>query len=325
MTGRIVRGLPKPIDLVRFSQNTKPLARRRRSPRALTAFLTGAALLALGALSLEAGIAAGLVNSSNSPMAFIVSQVHTRSPAADYRTETAQNIVWTTVEPAVKHRRNSVAVADAGRTIIAAPRQSVCVRLCDGYYFPIGSVSRADDLSSHESACSGLCPDAPTQLFVEPAGSDKIEDAVAPDGARYTALPVAFRNRTTFDNTCTCHRHIGETPSLRNDVTLRDGDSIMTPTGIVVFRGGGRAPFGPDNFTTLAKASMPRDKREILVAIERAALPALPPSGSTLAFVAAPTSTASRSRIAFAAPPDRSKATIANSIHFVEPTGSVSN
>jgi hypothetical protein len=324
MTGRNIRNFPKPIELVRFSSSARSLAPRRRA-RAFTAFLTGAALLALGALSLEGGIAAGLVNSSNSPMAFIISQVHSRASATDYGVETAQNIVWTSLEPAVKRQRNGIAVADAARTIIAAPRQSVCVRLCDGYYFPIGPVSRADDLSSHEAACSGLCPDAPTQLFVEPAGSDKIEDAVTPDGARYTALPVAFRNRTILDNTCACHRHIGETSSLRDDSTLRDGDSIMTPTGIVVFRGGGRAPFGPDNFTTLAKASMPRDKREILAAIERAARPALPQSGSTLAFAPAATSAASRARIAFAAPPDRSKATAANSIHFVGPSGSVSN
>jgi hypothetical protein len=322
MTGRDVRHLPKPIDLVRFSSSAQPLT-RQRGPRALKAFLTGAALLTLVALSLQAGIAAGLVNSSNSPLAFITSQVHSRAFGADFGAETAQNIVWTSLEPAVKRQRNRIAVADAARTIIAAPRQSVCVRLCDGYYFPIGPVSRADDLSSHEAACSGLCPDAPTQLFVEPAGSDKIEDAVTPDGARYTALPVAFRNRTILDNTCACHRHIGETSSLRDDSTLRDGDSIMTPTGIVVFRGGGRAPFGPDNFTTLAKASMPRDKREMLAAIERAARPTLPQSGSALAFAPAPA--ASRSRIAFAAPPDRSKATIANSIHFVGPTGSISN
>jgi hypothetical protein len=159
-------------------------------------------------------------------------------------------------------------------------------------------------------------------LFVEPAGSDRIEDAVSPDGARYTALPVAFRNRATVDNTCTCHRHPGEAFSLLNDATLRKGDSIMTSKGIVVFRGAGRMPYAQSDFTTLANASMPRDKREILAAIERAALPNL-----HRASVALLPPLPRKAEIAFAAPlPDRSKATSANnSIHFVEAPVSASN
>ncbi len=158
------------------------------------------------------------------------------------------------------------------------------MRLCDGYFFPVGTLSRESDLHNQEAACAEQCPDAPTQLFVEPAGSDKIEDAISRNGAKYTALPVAFSNRITTDKTCACHRHPGEMLSLANDATLRGGDSIMTPKGIVVFRGSGRMPYAPGDFHNLAKASMPKDKREILVAIERAALPSIMrPSPSALA------------------------------------------
>jgi hypothetical protein len=113
-------------------------------------------------------------------------------------------------------------------------------------------------------------------LFVQPAGSDKIEDAVSRTGAPYTALPVAFSHRISTDRTCSCHRHPGESFALANDPTLRSGDSIMTQTGIMVFRGTGRVPYALADFTTLAKASMPRDKRALLAEIERAALPAMP-------------------------------------------------
>ena len=41
---------------------------------------------------------------------------------------------------------------------------SVCVRLCDGYYFPIGTVRRAGDIATHTAVCSSACPGAPAAL-----------------------------------------------------------------------------------------------------------------------------------------------------------------
>jgi hypothetical protein len=107
--------------------------------------------------------------------------------------------------------------------------------------------------------------------------------------------------------------------SLANDFTLRSGDSVMTPSGMMVFRSGGHLPYARDNFATLANASMPKDKKAVLAAIERAALPSARQS-SVMLF--APRN----SEIAFAAPPVRSKTMAANkSIHFVEPMISASN
>ena len=42
--------------------------------------------------------------------------------------------------------------------------RSVCVRLCDGYSFPVGSLDRSSDIKAHEAICSGLCPASPTAL-----------------------------------------------------------------------------------------------------------------------------------------------------------------
>lgn len=320
MTGRNVQRLPKAIDIADLSVNANPTNAGRRQRPTLTAFLTGLCLLALGFCSLEAGIAAGVVNKSNSPISFVATQIHNRVSAFEGDAATAQGIVWTSLQPSANPARNAISLAGAIPGGASPPAHSVCVRLCDGYYFPIAPLGGPGDLASHAAACSGLCPDAPTQLFVEPAGSDRIEDAVTSDGARYTALPVAFRNRTTLDNTCTCHRHTGQTVSLLNDSTLRKGDSIMTSKGILVFRGGRDMPYSPDDFVTLANASMPRDKREVLAAMERATLPHIQ---QTAAALFEP----NKSQIAFAGPtPDRSKTPSGNhSIHFVEARTSSSN
>ena len=117
-----------------------------------------------------------------------------------------------------------------------APRaggRAVCVRLCDGFFFPSATSSGGDE------ACAAQCPDAPTARYTEPAGSDRIEDAVSTHGALYAALPVANRYQTTLDNMCSCHRARagGYSKSLLNDPTLKKGDVVMTPKGFVVFQG----------------------------------------------------------------------------------------
>jgi hypothetical protein len=319
MTGRYIKGSPKAAGVAKLS-----LAKRRgispaRNRRTMAAFLTGLGLLGLGFGSLEAGIAAGVINPLNSPISFITGQVQNRVWRPD-GSQAGTPIAWNLLDSSAGHKRSGASVAKASERSSSLPRRSVCVRLCDGYYFPVGPLSRADDLPNHEAACSGLCPDAPTQLFIEPAGSDRIEDAVSSNGARYGALPVAFRNRTRLDNTCTCHRRPGQTFSLLDDFTLRKGDSIMTPAGIIVFRGASRLPYAQDDFTALAKASMPKDKREILAAIERATLPTVRQSGNA-------TSPPRRSEIAFnASLLSRSpQAPINKSIHFVASTVSASN
>ncbi|HEY4924255.1 MAG TPA: DUF2865 domain-containing protein [Roseiarcus sp.] len=148
--------------------------------------------------------------------------------------------------------------------------RSVCVRLCDGAFFPIAPMANRSDIANNEESCSALCPDAPTALYVEPSGSDKIEDAVSPSGAPYTALPVALRYRTAQDNTCACHRTLAKAYPILHDRTLRKGDSVMTANGFMVFQGSRHLPYDSSDFIALAAASIPKDQRATLMAIERA-------------------------------------------------------
>jgi hypothetical protein len=316
MNGRSLQGMPKAVDVAWLFGNDAPSGAARRRRRTLAALLIGAGILALGLGSLEAGIAAGLINGANSPISFIMGQVLHRGAAMGGAEATAPPLAWNSHAGA--HKRIDVAAAVSVSSPL--PRRSVCVRLCDGYFFPVAPISSLGDLAAHEATCAGQCPDAPTQLFIEPAGSDRIEDAVSTNGARYAALPMALSNRSSAFKTCSCHRRPGEMVSLRNDFTLRRGDSIMTRAGIVVFRGSGRLPYAQNDFTALARASMPADKRQILAAIERAALPSIRQSG----FTPLPPR---KAQIAFAAPsPERPNAAPMNkSIHFVEPSISASN
>ena len=76
-------------------------------------------------------------------------------------------------------------------------------------------------------------------------------------GAPYSALPVANREQTTYDETCTCHRagkhsYVAE---LMHDNTLRPGDMVVTDKGIKVFEGDKSGAVAPRDFVSLAHAS----------------------------------------------------------------------
>lgn len=160
---------------------------------------------------------------------------------------------------AVEHRRHK-------RVSAFGSGQAVCVRLCDGFFFPTNSTVGG------EAACAAQCPDAPTELYT--MTSDKIDDAVSSSGALYSKLPVANRYKTSFESACTCHREIAasRTEELLHDTTLRRGDVVMTAEGFRVYVGDAYGPSGPEDFVALSQArSLPKAERAELVAMETSA------------------------------------------------------
>jgi hypothetical protein len=162
-------------------------------------------------------------------------------------------------------RRKHITVGVAG----GGGGRAVCVRLCDGFFFPSVTSSGGDE------ACASQCPDAPTAFYREPAGSDRIEDAVSLQGAPYSALPVADRSQTSFDETCTCHRSFSRSylADLLRDHTLRNGDVVMTTKGFTVFKSDKSGSISAANFVALSQSTnVPSNARTELTAMERAGI-----------------------------------------------------
>jgi hypothetical protein len=127
--------------------------------------------------------------------------------------------------------------------------------------------------SGGDEACASQCPDAPTAFYRQPSGSDRIDDAVSLTGARYSALPVANRSQTSFDETCTCHRSFNRSylADLLRDRTLRNGDLVMTTKGFAVFRSDKSGSVSAASFVALSQsANVPVASRLELTAMERA-------------------------------------------------------
>src|SRR5271165_6228961 len=80
---------------------------------------------------------------------------------------------------------------------------AVCVRTCDGSFFPVsysGAGSRADSL---EEVCRSLCPNADVALYSFPLGGT-IDEAVSSTGEPYASLPNASKFEQSNDPTCSC-------------------------------------------------------------------------------------------------------------------------
>ena len=81
--------------------------------------------------------------------------------------------------------------------------RSVCVRLCDGFFYPIHYSIYGSQLGQDAEQCQSSCA-APAELYVYRNPGQEIEQAVSLNGSAYMDLPVALRFRKEFVNGCSC-------------------------------------------------------------------------------------------------------------------------
>ncbi|MBV9456844.1 MAG: DUF2865 domain-containing protein, partial [Bradyrhizobium sp.] len=82
--------------------------------------------------------------------------------------------------------------------------RTVCVRTCDGGYFPIEFAASPARFADDERQCKALCPATEAELYAYQNPGQDINQAVSINGAPYTALPNAFKFRTEFNPSCAC-------------------------------------------------------------------------------------------------------------------------
>jgi hypothetical protein len=82
--------------------------------------------------------------------------------------------------------------------------RTVCVRTCDGGYFPVSFATVPARFPDDEKTCKALCPATDAALYAYRNPGEDINQAVSVNGAPYTALPNAFRFRSEFNPSCSC-------------------------------------------------------------------------------------------------------------------------
>jgi len=81
--------------------------------------------------------------------------------------------------------------------------RTLCVRLCDGFYFPIGDSVRRERLYTDNRTCMRRC-DGEARLFYYPTDGGSPETMIDLAGRSYATLPNAFRYRKTLVAGCSC-------------------------------------------------------------------------------------------------------------------------
>src|SRR5229473_1731397 len=82
--------------------------------------------------------------------------------------------------------------------------RTVCVRSCDGGYFPISFATVPARFPDDEKTCKSLCPATEATLFSYRNPGEDINQAVSINGQPYSSSPNAFRYRQEFNPSCSC-------------------------------------------------------------------------------------------------------------------------
>ncbi|MEL7049635.1 MAG: DUF2865 domain-containing protein, partial [Pseudomonadota bacterium] len=99
-----------------------------------------------------------------------------------------------------------------------ATYRTMCVRLCDGYYFPVSFSTLPNHFKRDADVCQSQCA-APAKLFYYQNPGSSVDQMVAvADSTPYTQLQTAFKYRKEYVQGCSCKQaeFIPQSPAPAN-------------------------------------------------------------------------------------------------------------
>lgn len=105
--------------------------------------------------------------------------------------------------------------------------RTMCVRLCDGYFWPISFSATKRDFARDSQLCERSC-DSPAALHVYRNPGEEPENMADLKGQPYAKLGTAFRFRVRYDAACKCRPHPWETASRQRHQDYSSADQQQT-------------------------------------------------------------------------------------------------
>ncbi|MGJ0508597.1 MAG: DUF2865 domain-containing protein [Methylocystis sp.] len=105
-------------------------------------------------------------------------------------------------EPVDPSQQGEAEEVDQGARPMGGP-MAICVRSCDGGFFPITYSARHAQLEDLGALCKAMCPGAEAKLYTQSQWKG-LESAVSIDGEPYADHPNARKFETKYDPTCGC-------------------------------------------------------------------------------------------------------------------------
>jgi len=85
--------------------------------------------------------------------------------------------------------------------------RTICVRTCDGYYFPISSNGSQKRLNVDQAVCQSMYAPGAAEIYYYRYPSDDVSIATSMGGQQYGKQPFAFSYRSSFDASCAAQFH----------------------------------------------------------------------------------------------------------------------
>lgn len=130
--------------------------------------------------------------------------------------------------------------------------RTVCVRLCDGFFYPIHYSAYGSILGQDQQSCQSSCA-APAELYVYRTSGQEIEQAVSLNGSAYMDLPVALRYRKEYVKGCSCKQAEYNPTEIEAANKRAEADTAATP---VKGKPGAKAPAPPPKAQAAAPAGV---------------------------------------------------------------------
>lgn len=87
--------------------------------------------------------------------------------------------------------------------------RTLCVRSCDGYYFPLGNSANRSRVKIDQAVCQAIYGGAKAELFVQRPSQPVADASSATDGSKYGDLAEAFAYRKHYDPACAAELQAG--------------------------------------------------------------------------------------------------------------------
>lgn len=98
---------------------------------------------------------------------------------------------------------NDQAEGEPGESRPSGGPMAICVRACDGGFFPITYTAKSSQLDDLNALCKAACPGTEAKLYTQSQWKG-LESAVSVDGEPYADHPNAHKFETAFDAACGC-------------------------------------------------------------------------------------------------------------------------
>lgn len=115
--------------------------------------------------------------------------------------------------------------------------RTLCVRTCDGYYFPISFSTVPDRFAEDEATCEAMCPGQNVELFFHAMPAQDSEDMISyRTDEPYASMSTAFNYRKEVKEECACRQarrsnitEIAGTGGITEVDTAARARSVSTP------------------------------------------------------------------------------------------------